>query len=613
MAAENPQAPSRAEATQPRHSRAEPAPAKAWGGNPVTDHLDVWTSALLTKSTAGRGSNGKLEAYGIKKLRELILGTALRGLFDKKNESLPRTIEQDISKARNAYYKSIGKKPKEYDFGPALLNEFDLPSGWAWKRVGDLCDLQTGATPSTQNTKYYGGDVRWLVSGDINQGIIEDCEGRITEDGLINSNCKLLPQKTVLIAINGQGKTRASVALLNVPAACNQSLVGMIPFDASILDSVFLLLSLRYRYYEIREITGQNQRRGLNMGLVAELSIPLPPLAEQHRIVAKVDELMAQCDQLEQQQTDSFAAHQTLVETLLGTLTRVESQQEFSAAWARIASHFDTLFTTEASIDQLKQTLLQLAVMGKLVPQDPNDEPASELLKRIHAEKTKLIAEGKIKKDKLLAATVEDEIPFELPQSWEWICLLDLMPEFQNGVSSRGDKDGKPTTVLRLADIKGRRISLDDTRTIPIDSRYIEKYKLLDGDILITRVNGSADIVGSFVLNDAEVEAIYCDHFIRMRIGSQWIDATYLCLLGESSLVRNRIQSLFITTAGQKTVNQGHIGSLRIALPPLAEQHRIVAKVDELMALCDALKARLADAQTTQLHLADAIVEQAVC
>ena len=117
-----------------------------------------------------------------------------------------------------------------------------------------------------------------------------------------------------------------------------------------------------------------------------------------HHIVAKVDELMALCDQLEQQQTGSIEAHQSLVEILLGTLTCVESQQELSQAWSRIANHFDTMFTTEDSIDQLKQTIHQLAVMGKLVPQDPNDEPASVLLKKITEEKERLIKEGRLKK-----------------------------------------------------------------------------------------------------------------------------------------------------------------------------------------------------------------------
>jgi type I restriction enzyme S subunit len=107
-----------------------------------------------------------------------------------------------------------------------------------------------------------------------------------------------------------------------------------------------------------------------------------PPLAEQHRIVAKVDELMALCDRLEASKSDAGAAHAKLVETLLGTLTQSADAADLAANWQRLAEHFDTLFTTEASIDALKQTILQLAVMGKLVPQDPNDEPASELLKR---------------------------------------------------------------------------------------------------------------------------------------------------------------------------------------------------------------------------------------
>jgi type I restriction enzyme, S subunit len=114
----------------------------------ITKHIDVWTSAQMTKSTAGRGTNGKQTAYGIKKLRELILGMSLRGLFDEKNESIPETIEQDIARAKGIYFKKIERKPKKYIFAPPILDEFNLPNGWIWKRVGELCDLQTGATPS---------------------------------------------------------------------------------------------------------------------------------------------------------------------------------------------------------------------------------------------------------------------------------------------------------------------------------------------------------------------------------------------------------------------------------------------------------------------------------
>ena len=123
-------------------------------------------------------------------------------------------------------------------------------------------------------------------------------------------------------------------------------------------------------------MTGTAGSKTSTKSCFSEYPLPLPPLAEQHRIVAKVDELMALCDQLEQQQTDSNATHQTLVETLLATLTNAADQRECAEAWQRIANHFDTLFTTEQSIDQLKQTILQLAVMGKLVPHEPMDLPA---------------------------------------------------------------------------------------------------------------------------------------------------------------------------------------------------------------------------------------------
>ena len=172
------------------------------------------------------------------------------------------------------------------------------------------------------------------------------------------------------------------------------------------------------------------------------MPIVVPLIAEQHRIVAKVDELMALCDQLEAQHSNAAEAHEKLVSHLLGTLTQSQSSDDFSANWQRITAHFDTLFTTETSIDTLKQTLLQLAVMGKLVPQDPNDEPASELLKRIQAEKTKLVAEGNIRKDKPLAPIGVHEKPFKLPHGWEWVRLGEA------GITATGKVDPNYQTII---------------------------------------------------------------------------------------------------------------------------------------------------------------------
>ncbi|WP_027595059.1 restriction endonuclease subunit S [Pseudomonas sp. LAIL14HWK12:I7] len=263
-------------------------------------------------------------------------------------------------------------------------------------------------------------------------------------------------------------------------------------------------------------------------------------------------------------------------------------------------------------IKKLRELILELAVRGKLVPQDPSEEPASELLKRIAEEKARLVAEEKVKKQKPLVELGDDEKPFELPQSWEWRRISDLLPEFQNGASSRGDSDGIPVTVLRLADIRAGEISLDDTRTLVLSATTVRKYALEDGDILLIRVNGSADLVGRFVVCRATLQAIPCDHFIRLRFPTGVVDSAYLKLVGDSKLARSAIAGLFVSTAGQKTVNQGHIGSLSVPLPPIAEQLRIVAKVDELMALCDRLEARQADADSAHAQLAQALLSSLI-
>jgi type I restriction enzyme, S subunit len=170
---------------------------------------------------------------------------------------------------------------------------------WPVYQIGDLCDLMTGATPSKKREEYFaGGEIKWLVSGDIHQRDISDCEGRITEQGYDNSSAKFLPINSVMIALNGQGKTRGTVALLRTKATCNQSMVSIYPKDIGQLLPEFLFTNLHGRYEELRKITGDsgNDRRGLNMPLIRSIKIPLPPLPEQQRIVAILDEAFAGID-----------------------------------------------------------------------------------------------------------------------------------------------------------------------------------------------------------------------------------------------------------------------------------------------------------------------------
>ena len=245
--------------------------------------------------------------------------------------------------------------------------------------------------------------------------------------------------------------------------------------------------------------------------------------------------------------------------------------------------------------------------MGKLVEQDPSDDKVNKLLEAKFLGKDSAILE---QISSSIAKNSASDKKFPIPDKWQWIQLGNLAPEFQNGASSRGNAKGNPIVVLRLADIENRNISLSNSRTLQMSVDEIEKYKLAADDVLIVRVNGSADLVGNFIVCESDINCIYCDHFIRMRIQKDIYSARFLGLIGASPLVRDQIKSLFVTTAGQKTVNQGHIKSLKIPLLSIDEQHRIVAKVDELMTLCDTIKARIQAANQLQQALADALVSQ---
>lgn len=237
-------------------------------------------------------------------------------------------------------------------------------------------------------------------------------------------------------------------------------------------------------------------------------------------------------------------------------------------------------------ISKLRELILDLAVRGKLVDSVEPSSPGSKGVR------TDLTAGW----------------PFEIPENWRWCRFTDLEPSFQNGASSRGESEGVPVVVIRLADIKEGEISLDDSRTLTLSASTVQKYELVAGDILVIRVNGSADLVGRFVVCRGPLAAIPCDHFIRARFRDGVVNPSYLKIVGDSRATRAAISGLFVSTAGQKTVNQGHIGSVAIPLPPLEEQHRIVAKVDELMALCDRLEAEQSDAEAAHAKLVEALL-----
>ena len=336
---------------------------------------------------------------------------------------------------------------------------------------------------------------------------------------------------------------------------------------------------------------------------------PLPPLKEQRRIVERIDCLMEQCDRLEKLRKEHHQKRLIIHTAARDRLLNAIDQNSLNQSWNFIQNNFGELYSVKENVSELRKIILQLAVMGKLVTQDPNDPPASELLKEIEAEKQKLIQEGKVKKQKPLPEIKFDEILYEIPKTWEWTQLNFLNPEYQNGISKRDANIGEEIIVLRLADINKNKISLANTRSIKLTDNEKKKYLLEENDLLIIRVNGSVDLVGNFIhVSSSSVKISYCDHFIRMKFKKNIVHINYICLIAKSRLIRKQIEEKFVTTAGQKTVNQTHINTLLFPLPPLPEQYRIVAKIDQLMKMCDQLEQQIEQSTDKRTKLLNAIL-----
>jgi type I restriction enzyme S subunit len=205
-----------------------------------------------------------------------------------------------------------------------------------------------------------------------------------------------------------------------------------------------------------------------------------------------------------------------------------------------------------------------------------------------------------------------EEIPFEIPANWVWCRLGEIVENYQNGISTRGTNDSTSAIVLRLADIKNCLVDISDTRKINLPSNIINKHKLNESDILITRVNGSVELVGNFnYVGKHDLDITACDHFIRLKLAPS-INSDYIYLLGKLKHIRKTIESNFKTTSGQKTINQGHVDNLLIPLPPLEEQQRIVNKLEQLMVFCDELEKSIKQSKEQNEKLLQQVLREAL-
>ncbi|EAA3202390.1 TPA: restriction endonuclease subunit S [Salmonella enterica subsp. enterica serovar Aberdeen] len=577
----------------------------------IVDHIDTWTTALQTRSTAGRGSSGKIELYGIKKLRELILELAVRGKLvpqDPNDEPASELLKHIAAEKAELVKQGKIKKPKPL---PEISEEekpFELPAGWEWIKISEIGHDWGQKTPDE--------DFTYIDVGSINKeyGIIEEPSILSAKDA--PSRARKIVQKGTVIY------STVRPYLLNIAIIESAFSPEPIASTAFAIIHPYTAMNANFIYYYLRSPVFINYVESCQTGVAYPAIndkqffsgiIAVPPSSEQARITKKIKELMSLCDQLEQHSLTSLDAHQQLVETLLTTLTDSQNADELTENWARISEHFDTLFTTEPSIEALKQTILQLAVMGKLVPQDPNDEPASELLKRIAQEKAQLVKDGKIKKQKPLPPISDEEKPFELPDGWEW-CLFEDVVDIQSGITKgRNLANRKLISIpyLRVANVQRGYLDLSEVKEIDIPEEEKDKYHVIKGDLLITE-GGDWDTVGRTTVWCHDWYIANQNHVFKGRIIGQDIDPYWLETYMNSPYSRDYFASASKQTTNLASINKTQLRGCPVAIPPSSEAEKIMLKLNDFNELCEKLKLQIQSAQQTQLHLADALTDAAI-
>ena len=535
----------------------------------------------------------------VRRLRRFILDLAVRGRLVEQNPAdEPASELLKRIAAEKARLVKAGEIRKRKTLPPVEEPPFDIPENWSWRPIREITSDRGQKVPDATFTYI---DVTAI---DKENGIVVD--PKILEPSEAPSRARKITRKDDVIY------SCVRPYLLNV-AVIEQD------FDPSpIASTAFAILNghgfvlPRYLWIVLRSpfmvATVEDNQRGqaypaINDSDFAILPFPLPPLAEQHRIVAKVDELMALCDRLEAARAAREERRDRLTAAGLARLNAPDPDAATFRAHARFA--VDALPALTARVDRiasLRQTILNLAVRGKLVEQNPADEPASELLKRIAAEKARLVKAGEIRKRKTLPPV--EEPPFDIPENWSWRPIREI-------TSDRGQK--VPDATFTYIDVT----AIDKENGIVVDPKILEPSEAPSRARKITRKD---DVIYScvrpYLLNVAVIEQDFDPSPIASTAfailnGHGFVLPRYLWIVLRSPFMVATVED---NQRGQAypAINDSDFAILPFPLPPLAEQHRIVAKVDELMALCDRLEAGLVAADTTRQRLLESLLHEAL-
>ena len=401
---------------------------------------------------------------------------------------------------------------------------FPIPESWEWVRLEDIAMIGTGATPSKSNMKYYGGNINWVSSSVTSFPYVDEPTDLITELALKETNCEIYPTGTLLMAMYGEGKTRGQVTELRIEAASNQACAAIIPYISETKN--FVKLYLLANYYQLRRLAEGGNQPNLNLGKISSLFIPLPPIQEQRRVVEQYGFILESIELLE--------ASKALL---------------------------------EERINMAKSKILDLAMQGKLVPQNPTDEPAAEMLRRINP-KAKIIT--------------DNPHSWNIPNNWCWTRIKDVFKPMEKAIPF-----GSEFLYIDIDSVDNRTnsVSPKQIKTECAPSRASRKTQR--GDIVFSMVrpylrnvavvptDGCIASTGFYILSASS--AIYPPFAFRLALSDFFVSGLNSYMKGDNS----------------PSINKSNIEDFVIPLPPFDEQKRIISEIDNIYLLVDSIKASL--------------------
>ena len=539
---------------------------------------------------------------GIKKLRELILTLAMQGKLipqDPKDQPASELLKE-IEAEKKRLVKE-GKIRKQEPLPQITKDEvpYEIPSGWKWVRLYEIAEYngRTNAAPDEISPDTWVLDLEDIekdTSTILYRAVYSERQSKSTKSKFCKGDVlygKLRPYLDKVVVADRDG-------------VCTTEIVPIVPFNG--VDSLFLKTLLKRPSFiaHVNVLSYGVKMPRLGTADAIKSIHPLPPLAEQRRIVAKIDELMALCDRLEAERNESNQKRLTVHTAAMNRLLTSQDKESFSASWSFIVKHFSELYAVPQNVAELKKAILQLAVMGKLVPQDPKDQPASELLKEIEAQKKRLVKEGKIKPQMSLPEIMKDEVQYDLPTGWKWVRLNDVL-DVRDGTHDTPKYVDIGYPLITSKNLYTGSLSFEDVKYISKEDHLkIKERSIVErGDILFAMIGSIGNPVIVNTDDDFSIKNVALFKYYRPNTPETKYVHCFLIYAQEK-------MKLISSGAVQSFVSLGFLRNYLLPLPPLAEQRRIVAKVDQLMAFCDDLEKQIAAATVKQAAIFNAVLAQ---